>query len=240
MCTVTYIPYKRGCYLTSSRDESMQRPNAMPPDMHTYNGTGVVYPKDAKANGSWIAFTQNGNAAVLLNGGFEKHTPSPPYRKSRGLVFLDIISHAQPEFGFLGMNLHNIEPFTFILFAGGFLYEARWDGEQKYFIQLDEKTTHIWSSVTLYTPAVISKRKQWFDRWLAQNPAPSAAGVFDFHRFAGEGDSSNDVLMNRNNDMLTISITGIDICMDAATMQHFDLKENKHFLKSVRLETVVA
>lgn len=240
MCTVTYIPYKRGCFLTSSRDESMLRPNAVPPDMHNYNGTGVVYPKDAKANGSWIAFTQNGNAAVLLNGGFEKHVPLPAYRKSRGLVFLDIISHAQPEFCFLGMNLQQIEPFTIVLFAGGLLFEARWDGEQKYFIQLNEKTNYIWSSVTLYEQAVINKRKQWFDQWLIHNPAPSAAAVFDFHRFAGEGDSSNSVLMNRNNEMLTISITGIDICMDAATMQHFDLKENKHFLKSVRLETVVA
>jgi len=218
----------------------MQRPNAMPPDMHQYNGTGVVYPKDTKANGSWIAFTQNGNAAVLLNGGFEKHTPSPPYRKSRGLVFLDIITHPQPEFSFLGMNLQAIEPFTCILFAGGFLFEARWDGEQKYFVQLDEKANHIWSSVTLYTPTVISKRKDWFDEWLTQHPVPSAAAVFDFHRFAGEGDRTNSVLMNRDNEMLTISITGIDICMDAATMQHFDLKENKHFLKSVRLETVVA
>lgn len=240
MCTVTYIPYKRGCFLTSSRDESVLRPNALPPDMHQYNGTGVVYPRDAKANGSWIAFTQHGNSAVLLNGGFEKHIPTPPYRKSRGLVFLDIISHPQPEFCFLGMSLEQIEPFTLVLFAGGFLFEARWDGQQKHFLQLDEKATYIWSSVTLYAPAVIDKRKQWFENWLAQNTAPSAAAVFDFHRFAGEGDSANSVLMNRDNELLTISITGIDICMDAATMQHFDLKENKHFLKSVRLQTVVA
>jgi hypothetical protein len=240
MCTVTYIPTKHGCFLTSSRDENTMRPIALAPDMYEHNGVNIVYPKDTKANGSWIAFTQNGNAAVLLNGGFEKHISTPPYRKSRGLVFLDIIAHPQPEFCFLGMNLDNIEPFTLVLFAGGFLFEARWDGVQKHFIQVDETTQHIWSSVTLYTAEVIAKRKSWFEEWIKANPHPSAKSIFNFHHFAGDGDAANSVLMNRNDEMLTVSITGIDICMDAGTMQHFDLKENQHFLKSVPFEPVTA
>lgn len=236
MCTVTYIPSKGGCFLTSSRDENAMRPNAIAPGSYEHNGVNLVYPKDAKANGSWIALTQTGNAAVLLNGGFEKHIPFPPYRKSRGLVFLDIIAHPQPEFCFLGMNLEKIEPFTLVLFIDGFLFEARWDGVQKHFCQLNENIHHIWSSVTLYTAAVISKRKQWFEEWIAANPVPSANSIFNFHRFAGNGDITNSILMNRDNEMLTVSITGIDLRMDTATMQHFDLKENKHSLRSIALE----
>jgi uncharacterized protein with NRDE domain len=197
-----------------------------------------VYPKDSKANGSWIAFTQTGNAAVLLNGAFVKHVSKPPYRKSRGLIFLDIISHAQPEFCFLGINLDDIEPFTLVLFIGGFLFEARWDGNQKHVIQLDEKDTYIWSSATLYTPGIINKRKQWFEKWLLENPHPTATSIFNFHRFAGDDDNTNSILMNRNDEMLTVSITGIDIRLDAATMQHFDLKENTHALKSLQLESI--
>ena len=238
MCTVTYIPSRHGCFLTSSRDENMMRPNAAAPDVYEHNGTNIVYPKDAKANGSWIAFTQNGNAAVLLNGAFVKHIPKPPYRKSRGLIFLDIISHPQPEFCFLGMNLDNIEPFTLVIFISGFLFEARWDGKQKHFIQLDEKDTYIWSSATLYTSEIINKRKKWFDEWLAKTPVPTATSIFSFHHFAGDDDKKNNILMNRNDEMLTISITGIDMRMDAATMQHFDLKDGTHLLKTLHLETV--
>ncbi|MBL0358026.1 MAG: NRDE family protein [Chitinophagaceae bacterium] len=116
MCTVTYIPSADGCYLTSSRDEHAARPGAIAPAVYQHNGTVLLYPKDAKANGSWIAFTQTGNAAVLLNGAFVKHIVKPSYRKSRGLIFLDIIAHPQPEFCFMGKNLEGIEPFTIILF----------------------------------------------------------------------------------------------------------------------------
>lgn len=235
MCTVTYIPSAQGCLITSSRDESMARPNAIMPGLYEHNGTKIIYPKDTKANGSWIAFTQTGNAAVLLNGAFEKHTPKPPYRKSRGLVFIDIISHPQPEFCFLGMNFDGIEPFTIILFVNGFLFEARWDGQQKHFVQLNEKENHIWSSATLYTSEIINKREKWFFDWVAKSKSHSPADVFSFHHFAGDGDTANSILMNRGNEMLTVSITGIDLCLDAGTMQHYDLKQNTHSLKTMQL-----
>ncbi|MEO6733551.1 MAG: NRDE family protein [Ferruginibacter sp.] len=239
MCTVTYIPNKHGCFITSNRDENVLRPNAVAPDVYEYNGVNAVYPRDAKENGSWIAFTQTGNAAVLLNGAFVKHFPNPPYRKSRGLVFLDIICTAQPAPCFFGMSLDHIEPFTLVLFIGGLLFEARWDGERKHFIRLDEKDSFIWSSATLYTPEIINRRKQWFEKWRLENLYPTAASIFNFHRFAGDGDSTNSVLMNLNEEMLTVSITGIDMRMDTVTMQHFDLKENKHTVKTLQLETIL-
>ena len=97
MCAVTYIPGKEGCFITSSRDEHMVRPNAIDPDVYMHNGIKIMYPKDLKAHGSWIAYAQNGNAAVLLNGAFKRHITGQPYRKCRGMVFLDIISHEKPE-----------------------------------------------------------------------------------------------------------------------------------------------
>lgn len=237
MCTVTYIPSQHGCFITSSRDESRWRPNAIKPCLYQHNGIGMIYPKDTQANGSWIACTQTGNAAVLLNGAFVKHLPKPPYRKSRGLIFLDIISHPQPVDCFSQIDLDNIEPFTLVIYAGGLLSEARWDGEKKHHTWLDETTPHIWSSATLYTPAVINTRQQWFESWLKETKAPAATSIFDFHRFAGDGDSHNSVLMNRHNEMYTVSITGIDMRFDAATMQHFDIKEHRHSLTTLQLHT---
>ena len=238
MCTVTYVRSIKCCFITSSRDENNRRPNAFAPGIYEHNGVNILYPKDSKANGTWIACTQTGNAAVLLNGAFEKHIPQTTYRKSRGLIFLDIISDSQPECHFLGMNLYNIEPFTLVLFTNGLLFEARWDGEQKYFKQLDEKENHIWSSATLYTHEVIDKRKKWFEEWQVNTPEATAADIFNFHRFGGDGDIKNSILMNRHDEMLTVSITGIELNTGFASMHHLDLKENKHYRQALSFETV--
>jgi hypothetical protein len=57
----------------------------------------------------------NGHMAVLLNGGWTKHEPLYPYRKSRGLVFLEICSADQLLEGFESVLLDQIEPFTVIV-----------------------------------------------------------------------------------------------------------------------------
>ena len=50
--------------------------------------------------------------------------------------------------------------------------------------------------------------------------------ILHFHQFAGEGDTQNDLLMNRNNNMLTVSVTGIEFNDERATMHYIDLKDN--------------
>ena len=238
MCTVTFIPGKDHSFLTSNRDEKAARPKAVAPEIYAdYNAT-LLYPKDAAANGTWVAINQTGNAAVLLNGGFIKHEPKPPYRKSRGLVFLDIISSADPKDGFIEMNLYKIEPFTVVLLQDDQLFECRWDGTKKYYQQLDEKQPHIWSSATLYPDEVINKRKQWFSQWLADHPSPSQKDIFSFHQFAGDGDAQNDVLMNRDGQMLTVSITGVEISRYKAAMQYWDLQDGKCVVKELNFETL--
>jgi hypothetical protein len=199
-----------------------------------------LYPKDAKTGGTWITLTQTGNAAVLLNGAFEKHIVMPAYRKSRGLVFLDIIHHSEPGLAFTGINLEGIEPFTLVLFLNGVLFEARWDGIRKYFIRLDANKPHIWSSATLYSYQVICKRKQWFDQWLTETDSPTASGIFNFHRFAGDGDTANSILMNRDDEMLTFSITGIELTGEGGTMRHFDVKDNTVTNRSLQFETITS
>lgn len=223
MCTVTYLPTKNGCLLTSSRDENVMRPKALSPAVYFHNGTRLIYPKDALANGSWIAVSENGSVAVLLNGAFEKHISKPPYRKSRGLILLDIIAHPQPAFCFLGINLAEIEPFTLVLFLNNLLYEARWDGMEKHFKQLDESMPYIWSSATLYSSAVRNKRKIWFKKWLIEQEGQPEEKIFNFHLFAGDDDKSNSVLMNRNNEMLTVCITCIAMNSDKPVIKYYDV-----------------
>ncbi|MEN9569986.1 MAG: hypothetical protein RL172_1217 [Bacteroidota bacterium] len=223
MCTVTYLPTREGCYLTSNRDEQPKRKIALPPAIYAGPQYSLLYPKDAAAGGSWIAASQNGNAAVLLNGAFNPHIPNPPYSRSRGLVFLDIIGHPTPAAFFTLLNLQGIEPFTLVLFQQGKLYECRWDAVDKHCKALDATEPHIWSSATLYSPAIIQKRQSWFSQWLQQQPIYSAASILAFHQFAGDGDGNNDVLMNRNGLMQTVSITCMHISKQACQMKYADL-----------------
>lgn len=240
MCTVTYLPYKDGCLLTSSRDEHIARPAAIAPAVYQHGDASLVYPKDAKTNGTWLAVTENGNAAVLLNGAFVKHVSAPPYRKSRGLVLLDIIAAESPESFFLTMHLENIESFTVVLYIDGFLFEGRWDGKKKYFVQLNEHEKYIWSSATLYTPETVEKRRSWFSKWVEENEDLSVEAALNFHRFAGDGDTANAIFMNRDNQLLTVSITAIDMRTDAATMHYYDVAINEHFVTTMQKQNITA
>jgi len=239
MCTVTFIPANDHCFITSSRDENAARPQAIAPGIYKKNGFALLYPKDAAACGSWIALNENGNMAVLLNGAFIKHEPKPPYRKSRGLVFLDIIAHPQPNHYFAEIDLANIEPFTVVLLVNRCLYECRWDGAKKHDKQLDETKTHIWSSATLYSPAATSKRNYWFNKWLTETGSPTQEDIFNFHRLAGDGDSTNSVLMNRGGELLTVSITGIVLNNGKGTMHYFNVLNNKAAFNTMEFAQVV-
>lgn len=233
MCTVTFIPSNGSFFLTSNRDEKIQRSQAVPPKVYVQNETQILYPKDADAGGTWIALTDNFTAGVLLNGAFVNHTPSPPYRLSRGLVLVEILAAPDPLNIFLQMCLQDIEPFTLILFQQLALHECRWDGSEKFSHQLTTGENHIWSSATLYNKAVQHKREQWFSTWLGKNNRPTQADIFQFHQFGGEGDEHNDIRMNREGKLFTVSITGIQLNCKTAVMNYLDLKDDATFSQKI-------
>jgi len=235
MCTVTFIPGKGKVFITSNRDEKLNRKTACAPSLYMYKGWEMLYPKDAEANGSWIALKENGEAAVLLNGAFIKHHSQPPYRESRGVIFLDMLASTYPSYTFSKMNLRGIEPFTIILFERGSLYQFKWDGSEKYCKQLPASRPHIWSSATLYDGLVIKKREQWFAAFLNRNSFPAQQDILNFHRFTGEGDSNNDLLMNRDGIYSTVSITSVLLTDGRGYMKYLDLKNNRQVERKIEI-----
>lgn len=236
MCTVTFIPVKEAVYITHNRDEKKLRPRAVPPRLYTINNYQLIFPRDGQAGGSWIALHQNGGAAVLLNGAFTKHHHQPPYRKSRGLAFLDILTGTDLLINYQQVSLENIEPFTVILWTGTQLYECRWDGGQKHIKQLDGAQCYSWSSATLYDADVIEKRNNWFINWLQQHPQPGMDEIIDFHLFGGDGDAHNDLRMNRDGITLTVSITALKIQADAGLIQYLDLQDNSRHQQTLNFK----
>lgn len=227
MCTVTFIPAGDKIYLTSNRDEKHWRSAALPPAVYPFPSGKILFPKDGDAGGTWIAAHENGNAIVFLNGGRIRHTPQPPYRKSRGLILLDLIEGRTAFNSFLAINLNNIEPFTAIIWDDGHLFECRWDGVQKYHHELSYKQPHIWSSVTLYDEEVINRRRRWFNSWLKKHPQPGQEDILHFHQFTGDGDQHNDLMMNRDGLVFTVSVTSMAITDQLVSMQYVDLQREK-------------
>lgn len=226
MCTVSFIPAAGNIYLTSNRDENQLRKPALHPEVYEFPTGRLLFPKDADAGGTWISVHENGNAIVFLNGGLVKHIPAPPYRRSRGLVLLDLIDSNNPFDSFNELDLQGIEPFTAIIWDDGKLYECRWDGSRKHLVRPDNTRPHIWSSVTLYTPEIIAKRESWFAAWLTKNPSPTHEDILRFHQFTGDGDSHNDLQMNRNGETFTVSITSVKLETSNTIMHYLDLKNN--------------
>jgi uncharacterized protein with NRDE domain len=229
MCTVTYIPSTgNGYFLTSNRDEKKIRLVAQKPVWYLYASGKILFPKDGNAGGTWMALHENGNAMVLLNGATQAHQYLPPYRKSRGVVFLDIFDHPQPLAAFDQVNLHKIEPFTLVIRQQQYLFLTRWDGMDKTIEELDPAKGYIWSSSTLYSNEVIRKRKEWFDLFLTQHQDAGVDEILNFHRFAGDGDETNDVLMNRNDELFTVSITQLYRNQLNSLFQYYDLQNADH------------
>ena len=226
MCTVTFIPTKSAVFLTSNRDEKITRGKALSPDTHKSAGGDLLYPTDVDKGGTWMIAREKGAIAVLLNGSELAHIPSPPYRKSRGVFLVDIMQQPDPLSYFVPENLLGIEPFTLVLFIQHKLYEFRWDGQQASCKTPDANKPHIWSSSTLYTPQIIAKRKGWFDEWLQKTTITQDA-IMHFHSVAGDGDPNNDILMKREGDTHTVSITSVALQHNELSMMYKDLSANK-------------
>lgn len=239
MCTVTYIPSRNKIFITSNRDEKLLRPDALVPAYYPHNGSTLVYPADAKSGGTWIAAKDNGDAAVLLNGAFVRHDAGKNYSKSRGLIFLDILTAEKPSYYFSRTELNNIEPFTLILFEANCLFELRWDGEKKYARQLNAARPHIWSSATLYDGYTAKKREYWFASFLNKHPVPTQQDILNFHLTGGDGDSFDDLFMKRGNEYCTVSTTGILLCEGRAGMIYHDHKNNRITEKKIELTGII-
>ncbi|PSK91119.1 transport and Golgi organization protein 2 [Taibaiella chishuiensis] len=232
MCTVTFIKTSDKVFITSNRDELALRPAALPPAIYGGDSGRIIFPKDGLAGGTWMALHERGNAMVLLNGAFERHIHKPPYRLSRGLIFLQIFDSATPVFTFQQIDLDQIEPFTLVIWQQHALWEARWDGANKTWRPMPDDVMHIWSSATLYDEEVRHKREAWFDRWQAASPVISTESIEQFHTFAGEGDAATDLRMNRDGLLQTVSISNITISDTGSIFRYNDLLQGGFYTQS--------
>lgn len=223
MCTVTYLPLPGGFVLTHNRDEApLRSPKGLA--RVPYEGCDLLFPRDTLAGGTWITAADNGRSACLLNGAFQRHERRLPYRRSRGLVFLDSFSYANPVDFAVQYNFEGIEPFTWLSFSSQSVVEMRWDGRETHLKQLPPDQAHFWCSATLYEPSVQLLREKVFRDWLAHPPATMGPeAILQLHRTGSVGDPEQDFVMNREGRVQTVSITQLIRRKDQWQMEYFDL-----------------
>lgn len=159
MCTVTFVPVTEGYFISSNRDEFIHRGRTLEPATYVHQNRDLIYPRDEKGRGTWIAASKEGSVAVLLNGARENHRRKPAYRHSRGLIIPAILPEPDPFEELEKFPLSDIEPFTLILFHDYHLFAYRWNEKILEREELDTREAHCWNSMTLYKPAMEENNK---------------------------------------------------------------------------------
>ena len=230
MCTLSFIPISDADFiLTTNRDEDPNRV-AISPQKYLHNGLELFYPKDSKANGSWIISNCIDTSLCLLNGAFEKHQRQLNYRQSRGLMLLDFFQYSKLKDFVDNYQFEGIEAFTLVIVEnkdGVQLTELVWDEEKLHVKELPTDKAHIWSSTTLYTNSMKSEREQWFWDWLRNEKQINLSSILNFHKTGGKDNLEYGLFMNRRNRVRTVSITQIEGSRNGHEMKYFDLLENK-------------
>ncbi len=231
MCTVTYLPTQKGYILTSSRDEYNLRTTMIPLPYQMYNQT-ITFPKDEKAGGTWIAASDSNRVACLLNGAFENFEHQDHYVISRGKILLDFFSYPDAKSFIEGIDCSQVAPFTLLMLQGSTdikFTQFRWDGNRKFIKIIDPSKPTIWASATLYDIIQREERKIWFEKWLSNDVFLSSDKMKSFHTANHISDTSNNIVMKRDQGLQTVSVTQILSNQNSLLMHYHDFIQNSKF-----------
>ncbi len=237
MCTVSFIPLENSddFFFTSTRDENPNRQSSV---FEFHEEKKLFYAADPINLGTWFAVSPQGNFACLLNGAYQNHIKKEFYKKSRGLVILEIL-RAENPLGFIkNYDFSEIEPFTLILYLQKDFFQLKWDGENLDVEPLQKTLPKIWSSVTLYNETVRQKRETWFSDFLnLQKQKMDTNSILHFHMNAGEEFPEENINMCRNEGkMRSLSICSLEKKGSCILVQYLDLLDNT--TKKMKIELV--
>lgn len=125
------------------------------------------------------------------------------------------------------IDLSNIEPFTLIVYTNKKLYKLQWNEENKVNKSLNENQPHIWSSSTLYTKETRKNREVWFHNFIENETYLNAQNILNFHRFTENKDTLNGLIINREGNLQTLSITQAVIDFNKVTIKYLDLQTDE-------------
>ncbi len=183
----------------------------------------LFFSRDSRSGGTWFISDDNKRVAVLLNGAFHKHEVRPVYKKSRGLVLIELFEAAQFVSAFDTFSLADIEPFQVLYMDHHGLYRMVWDGTNKHNIELNLHRSYIFSSITLYNEEAMKLRERWFSDFIRNTKNIRRQDFFDFHLNHQNNDPVNGLQIHREDQHKTHNISQLEISAEGSIYTYLDL-----------------
>lgn len=225
MCTVSFIKTGNNFVFTSNRDEHIARPKAHQPVVQEKNGISVLLPQDAHGGGTWFAMNNLGTICILLNGAYTNYRRKNGYKKSRGLIVMDIISNPNTMKFLKTIDLYNIAPFTLVLFYNMELFEFRWDGQKLYKKPMSEHHPNIWSSATLFSFEEQKHKRFLFKNSTQKDKLTCSEKLLALHKTP---DKDGGFCIDRPSGHKTVSVSQAIFCTNRIQFLYHDVLQGKH------------
>ena len=169
MCTVSFLPGKRGFFLAMNRDERKTRPRALAPRRRKTGARLSLYPSE-KGGGTWVGVNDAGLVLALINW-YAK--PQRQTALSRGIVIPGLLEAGDLEqmaAALKTLPLKELNPFRLIAVSlrEGKIREWRWDGSRLASRRHAWARQHWFSSG--YDEALVSRRREPLVRDIGETP----------------------------------------------------------------------
>ncbi|MFN3464782.1 MAG: NRDE family protein [Terricaulis sp.] len=177
MCTLTIWRDSHHLTITMNRDDSQTRQESPPELKHGLRGA-VIAPRDEQAGGSWIATSEDGLVACLLN----RYDRAPQGRASRGEIVLRAMDVRTARNAALELSpaAGDYSPFTCILLDQDHSVRVDWNGAQVTRQTLDPQPLEMLTSSSWEQDDVRANRTRLFSA-LTAGPHSFAEKIAAFH-----------------------------------------------------------
>ncbi|MEK6676434.1 MAG: NRDE family protein [Planctomycetota bacterium] len=235
MCTVTVIPWQpnsakqtpsTGFRLACNRDESRNRPLALPPQTRNYGSRRAILPIDPISDGTWIAVNDRGLVMTLLNVYEQQpglgHAVRNPNWRSRGVIIPELLgADSALDAAKACGRLIAIEfpPFRLIIVDRSSIVEARSNGTELSFAQQPLRTNPVmFTSSGIGDQIVDGPRRKLFEEMFFDT-VDFGATQDAFHRHSWPDRTHLSVCMSRP-EAMTVSNTVVEVSSDRVRLRY--------------------
>jgi len=179
MCIISFFKQNDEVLLTHNRDESIYRSASFDVEERFWEGNIYFSPVDYEKDGTWI-FHSEDYIACILNGGKKKPVSiKSSYRRSRGLILLDLMKYNSAEEFCDTENLSAIAAFTIFVYhrKKNKIHFIFWDETKLEINDLSDKNFVFRASSTLYS----SEKMRDLENIFLKFNFSSSEDIFNLH-----------------------------------------------------------